>query len=386
MTLYLIPFLFAFSLLSADPIAIWLTWQKSPETTMIVHWLTPKEESDDKILLRKKGDLVWLENQGAHTPVPDGHPYLIHAIEYHTLEPGTLYEFQVGEKPYLFKTAPRNLAVPVTFVSGGDIYHDKVSVFENVNRLVAERDPLFVVIGGDIAYSARKLDRRELFDRWITWLASLKRTLVTTEGRLIPLLPVIGNHEVIGKGLQKPCNAKMFYHLFGLREEDGFRAVHFGDYLSMYLLDSNHTHAVKGQQTEWLKNTLQNKKDVLFKFASYHVPAYPAYRKYRSDTSKAIRQHWSPLFEAHKFTAAFEHHDHVYKRSFILKEDKKDPNGILYIGDGAWGVDKPRTPKPSWYIAKSASLRHFLFITLKSNGSTLEAVSEEGEVFDAVAR
>ena len=391
MKFFLVAFLFVFSLLSGDPVAVWLTWQKAPESTMIVHWITAKEETakvevSDKIFLRKKGALDWLESEGAHANVPEGNPYLIHAIEYNGLEPGTLYEFKVGQQPYFFKTAPKCLDEPVTFVSGGDIYHDKVSVFENMNRVVAERDPLFVVIGGDIAYSCRKLDRRELFDRWLTWLASLSRSLVTKEGRLIPILPVIGNHEVIGKGLQKPSAAKMFYHLFGLQEEDGFRAVHFADYLSLYLLDSNHTHAVKGQQTEWLANELKEKKDVPFKFASYHVPAYPAYRKYRGDTSKAIRQCWSPLFEAHKLTAAFEHHDHVYKRSFNIKADKKDPNGVLYIGDGAWGVDKPRVPKQSWYIAKSAALRHILFITLKPGGSTLEAVGEDGKVFDAITR
>lgn len=370
-----------------EPIATWLTWQQAPESTMVVHWLTAQNDPSDAITLRKKGEAIWHRAEGAHTPTPQGHPYYIHAIEYQGLEANTLYEFKVKGQTYLFKTAPKKLVEPFTFVAGGDVYHDKVAIFEKMNRIVAAQNPLFIVIGGDIAYSCKKRHQKEeTFERWLTWLASLSRSLITQERRLIPLVPAIGNHEVLGKGLQRPSAAAMFYHLFSLPENKGYRAVHFADYLSLYLLDSNHTHPIEGEQTAWLKQELSKRGSAPFKFASYHVPAYPAFRKYRLQTSQAIRKEWSPLFETYKLTAAFEHHDHLYKRTFLLKNNRKDPQGVLYIGDGAWGVSQPRTPNRAWYIAKAAPLRHVLRITVKPTGCLVEAVGEDGEVFDQITR
>ena len=380
-------FLFLFSCLGAsEPEAIWLTWQKCPETSMIIHWLTSKEETSDRIEFRQKEAEGWFQAEGEKIAVPDGDPYWIHAINLEGLEPNSLYEFKVDKKSYFFKTAPTHLKQPLTFVVGGDIYHDSVSTFENMNRIVAKQDPLFIVVGGDLAYADRKKNGREDFERWRTWLVSNTQTLVAQDGRLIPLLPVIGNHEVIGSGLQKPSKAKLFYRLFALSEDQGYRSVYFCAGLEFYLLDSNHTHKVSGSQAKWLQEGLKANKEMRYKFAAYHVPAYPAFRSLNKATSREIRCHWSPIFEKNKLTAAFEHHDHLYKRSYPIKNQKVDPTGVLYLGDGAWGVDEPRKARNDAYFEKTASLRHVLFVTLTDQQATVEAIGEDGRVFDTVTR
>jgi hypothetical protein len=83
--------------------------------------------------------------------------------------------------------------------------------------------------------------------------------------------------------------------------------------------------------------------------------------------SPLIRQHWVPLFERFGLNVAFEHHEHAYKRTHLLLQGSPHPAGILYLGDGSWGVEKPRKPKsPSErpYLAKSASTRHFILVEL----------------------
>ena len=36
--------------------------------------------------------------------------------------------------------------------------------------------------------------------------------------------------------------------------------------------------------------------------------------------------------------AAFENHVHLFKKTWKLKGNLKHPNGVLYLGDGLWGV------------------------------------------------
>jgi hypothetical protein len=87
------------------------------------------------------------------------------------------------------------------------------------------------------------------------------------------------------------------------------------------------------------------------------VPAYPSVRK-DEGTTLEIRQHWVPLFEKAGVSAAFEHHDHAYKRTHPLlggKVQDAPAKGVTYLGDGAWGasIRKVRPPADVPHIAKS---------------------------------
>lgn len=378
-------------LLAEEPKALWLTWQKSPESTMVIHWLTPlekeHEKKDDWIFFRKKGETEWVDLEGAGAPLLQSMPYRIHSIEVFDLEPDTIYQFRLDKDIYEFLTAPKNLDKPIRFIEGGDIYHDDIQMCAKMNRLAASKDPLFAVCGGDLAYSCSGLNRnKEKGERWVEWLSCWTQTMRTDQGRLIPMVPVIGNHEVIGKGLKAPSQASFFYHLFSLPEDDGYRAIHFEKYLSLFLLDSNHTHSVSGEQTKWLENKLKCEGSALYKFPVYHVPAYPSCRSYSRATSTEIRTHWVPLFEKYGVTAVFEHDDHLYKRTYLIRNGAKDPTGLLYLGDGAWGVNKPRKSNRSWYLEKTASIRHLFLVTLCKEKAHFEVLKEEGDVFESFTR
>ena len=137
-------------------------------------------------------------------------------------------------------------------------------------------------------------------------------------------------------------------------------------------------------QTEFLKSSLSSRKDRTHLFALYHFPAYGIMKGgLNSPISKSMRKHWVPLFDQFGLDAAFENDNHVYKRSKLLKGDKVNQDGTLYIGDGAWGVGtrKPGA-KEYWYVEKFEPTRHVIEVEIKDNVRTYRAINHDKKVFD----
>lgn len=384
-----------------DPVTVYLTWQRSPDTTMSVQWITTFDRQEDTIEYKKEGDSNWLSTKGTHTPMPENTPYFIHITELTNLQPATKYLFRTGNdgKIYKFKTMPQDLSTPIQFVAGGDMYHDTLELLHTANKQAAITSPQFALVGGDIAYAADKiigflpnwfhpiLDKwfGQKFDRWLEWLIAWKEDMVTPDGCLVPMLPAIGNHDVSGRYDQTPAQAPFFYTLFPMPGPQGYNVIDFGNYMSIFLLDSSHTNPVGGKQAAWLKNALAERKDVPHKYALYHVPAYPSVHKMSEPVGTEIRKFWVPSFDAYHLTAAFENHEHSYKRSHPILDGVINQNGVMYIGDGGWGVDKPRTPRhvdQKWYLAKAISARQFLFVTVEQGKQTVMAITSNGDVID----
>jgi len=385
---------------TAEPIALYLTWQRSPESTMTIFWITGFDNHDDRMEYRREGDGRWIAATGTHTLLPSEHsPHLLHSIELINLQADTEYLFRIGRyaNKYKFRTAPATLTESIHFVVGGDIYHDSIESFRETNRVAAKTNPLFAIVGGDIAYADDKAASfipnwaqsffnpltNQKIDRWLIWLTAWKNDMVAPDGRLIPLLPVIGNHDTNGRFDQTPAQAPFFYSLFAMPGQQGYNVLDFGDYLSIILLDSGHTHSVGGPQTVWLENALRQRNHIWNKMAVYHVPAFPSVRPFNYDVSMQIRKNWVPLFEKYHLTMAFEHHDHAYKRTFPLRDGQIDLSGVVYMGDGAWGVHDPRKPDTQrWYIANSASSRHFISAAIHPDRREITAISFDGKVLD----
>ena len=370
-----------------DPLSVYLTWQQKPDTTMIVQWITPMDEKADLIEFRSENETQWHQQEGSHKPLPERLPYLIHRVDLQELIPDSGYLFRIGPdgKTYKFRTLPSTLTHPVNFVSGGDMYNDSLQRMEKTNIQAAKTSPFFALIGGDIAYSSRKFwFLTENGQRWLDWLAAWKRTMVTPEGYMIPVIPAIGNHETNGQFDQTPQQAPFFYALFPTR---GYMVLDAGDYLSLFFLDTNHTHPINGKQTNWLQKALAERTERPHKLAIYHVPAYPSKGSYYSRESSMIRKCWVPLFEKYGLNAAFEHHAHTYKRTHLIKEGKVSDSGVLYIGDGAWGAENlrtPRTPVDAWYLAKTQSVNHFIMTSIDRSARSFTAIDSSGKVIDKV--
>lgn len=367
-----------------DPPALYLQWQRDPTTTMTIHWHTVGEATSE-LFFRPIGQTNWQSAAGVARPFV-GTERTVRIVELTGLQPAANYEFcfQPGARMFKFRTMPKDLSQPVRFITGGDVYHD-FKWMNPMNALAARLDPAFVVFGGDLAY-AHGGTNEEKVTRWFDYFASWKTNAVAPDGRLIPMLVTLGNHEVKDSYRQPNEKAASFYTLFSSPGAQGYTALDFGKYLSLFLLDSDHTHAIAGEQAEWLDKNLSARRKVPHVFPVYHTPGYPGFREDTGKQAQEVRAHWSPLFDKHRVKIVFENHDHCFKRTFPIRAGKVDAKGTTYLGDGAWGVGlrKPDPTKPKWYIAKSGEIRHLFLVTLYPEARHVLAVNESGEIFDEV--
>jgi hypothetical protein len=223
----------------------------------------------------------------------------------------------------------------------------------------------------------------------LAFLRNYSKHMVGRDGRLIPMVTCIGNHEVDG-GWGKPrSKASLYYALFdGLFPDTGFATLDFGDYLSLVLLDTGHTTPIAGAQTHWLDKTLKARADHPNVMVVNHVPAYPAYHKSAGKEPKEEigtnnRAHWVPLFEKHRVPVVLEHHDHMYKRTRPLLDSRPEANGVLYLGDGSWGrLSSAHKPERMDYLSASGLDYHMSLHRIQGEERFHLALDERGRIMD----
>lgn len=371
-------------------LAVYLTWQSDPTTTMTVQWHTPAAHADNTVSYRPHARIVggWQSVTGTSRALKHS-DRLVHWTQITGLEPDTMYEFRIGDGEVIrkFRTMPAAPTRPIRFAESGDVMRDQ-SLFERMNKLVAARDPDFVIFGGDLAHDNGQPEGAKF---WYAFLDIWQRTMIAPDGRTIPLIVAIGNHETPNGGFdQTPEDVLFFYELFAFPGMQGYNVLDFGKYLSLILLDTKHTHPVSGEQTDWLDQTLAARADRTHVFCIYHVPAWPAARNPGNTQNRHIRQQWVPVFEKHRVDICFEHHDHTFKRTHPIRDGQIDPHGVVYLGDGGYALNETRRPKPPgrwwnggrWYLARSGQTNFFWLATLDGDARTFEAVDPTGHVFD----
>jgi len=394
-----------------DPVALFLTWQSDPTTTMTIDWHVL--ESEDRTFLEyRKLQGSW--NGPLEATVID-FPYserTIHRVELIGLEPGSVYEFRFGEssKIYNFRTMPSDLSSPVRVAVGGDTMH-RQRWMEKTSQQAMKHDIDFVLILGDLAYADalppeqqrhRDPQTPRAENQWYSFFEAYKNTLISDDYRVVPMVVTIGNHEVLGgyyfRDDRRPLDleykdtdewrqkaAPYFFSLFATPGLPGYNVLDFSDYMSLILLDSDHVTPV-GDQNPWLEQILKDRMHIPHVFPAYHVPAYPSVRDYNDRVQSTIRENWVPIFERNGIEVAFEAHDHAYKRTHPIRDGRIASNGIVYIGDGAWGTETreigSRQEHNAWYIAKAAPKRHFILMTLHGTHRHFKMISSTGEIID----
>lgn len=392
-----------------EPPALYLTWQQDATSSMTIDWHTLSADASPLLYAAPESG-EWIEWRASSHPFPHS-DRTIHRVELTGLEPGATYRFRIEgfTREYWFRTLPKRADRPVRFAAGGDVATG--SAFRRTNRAAMRYDPDFIVWGGDLAYANGDPERIHL---WYEWFDDIRQTLIHEDGRVVPILVAIGNHELFGTrrmiraGLAETDeeaeriaverwgwsyaddHPTFFFDLFAAPGRPGYSVVDAGDYMSILLLDSDHYASVEGEQTEWLRKALSERSGVPHLFPVYHVPAYPSVRSFDGETSRRIRDNWVPLFETHGVRMVFENHDHAYKRTKPLLGGQPDRSGVVYIGDGAWGVtpreigsrtEDGETALPG-YLACAHSDRHFILTTIQGPHQHILVVNEHGTIID----
>lgn len=372
-----------------NPSATYLTWRGDPSTTMTVIWLsTTGEETPKDVYYQYPGDPTWEKKEGEAKPLKRTN-LTIHKAELKHLIPDTEYAFRIDHGEIRrFRTMPKDLSSrPLRVAIGGDAYFTK-DLYHQMNLEVASKSPDFAIVAGDIVYAEGLRCALRPYawkaNRWETFFEMWSKDMVTEDGRIIPIMPVLGNHDV-KEGFDNPHKMEVFFYEFFVFPIKGvpFQTMEFAKDLCFYLLDSGHTYPIGGMQTEWLTKKLRANRQTKYNIPIYHIAAYPSSTSYKHRGSCDIRKFWVPLFEQYGVKISMEHDNHTFKKTLPLWKGMVDPKGILYLGDGAWGVP-PLKPQRHWYLEQALQTNCYWLLDLDQKRCKATAYDIEGKILDEV--
>lgn len=181
---------------------------------------------------------------------------------------------------------------------------------------------------------------------------------VTREGAR--LVPVLGNHDY-RSGEQEQL-------LRALGRRTTWYAQTIG-LVRIVVLDSERVG--DPEQRAWLQRTLASTTTAPWTIVAMHRPAYSA-GHHGSDPE--IQAAWVPLFEQYDVPLVLAGHDHDYQRSRPI-------DGVTYVVSG--GAVNLRPTGRADFTAVSASVRHFLDLTISQNRLEGRAIDQSGGVLDS---
>jgi calcineurin-like phosphoesterase family protein len=200
-------------------------------------------------------------------------------------------------------------------------------------QAIAEADPAFISIGGDIAYNGDDTND------WQVWDSETD----AWRQRHITVYPALGNHDLHGDQTTALAN---YFRRFPALEHNRYYSVHAANTL-MLVLDSSLAET-SGPQGKWLAKNLDNvPSDVDFVFLVLHHPPYTASSDDAPGGGHSARhpeQSLAQVLEKRQVRTrarfvVFSGHVHNYER--------QEHNGVTYFvtgGGGARPYPIERTP------------------------------------------
>ncbi len=328
------------------------SFRDDPSTTIVIGW-SPDGTSDNAKIYYGKDDYstawdMYPSNHGIDRTT-NHQGITSHFARLTGLEPNTVYYFvikddQGNSQRMSFKTLPDDPNEPITFISGGDT-RTGVPVVEYEadqcrprrkmgNRLAAKIRPDFIAFSGDFILTNGS--DSQWADWWADWNLHIGSN--ATKGRVLPLLPVYGNHE----------ENDDLYKFFDIPNSSNYYALNMGGGL-MRFYGLNTDLECGSTQLNWFEDDLQtysgSGNEPYWKVVQYHIPIAP-HGEYSVQNS--LIDCWTTNFETYGIRLAMEGHTHVMKitnpvvpgsgagsdSGFIQDDD----NGCVYLGEGSWGA------------------------------------------------
>jgi len=395
------------------PTYVYLIWTSDPAHTINVNW-----RSDENYV----GEVRY--NTEPHGGAPGVYSFhadgaggvttstfqgYIHHVELTGLNSDTTYYFICGNpdngwsEELSFKTAPTERK-DIRFVVTGDSrddprynYESWPSARDNITKLMASYNPDFAIFSGDYLWSG-EYEENDLYgytlqnwpDTWDNWLGAWYKYARTSDNRLIPLIPVIGNHEIV---YPEPLNydpntqASNYYMLFVPPGSKEYYSLNWGPDLHITVLDSEIRDTSSDswkEQLKWLDQDLTEHYRYLWKIAADHRPPLD---------EVGLRNGWTSEFDIFHLDLMFSGHQHYYERSppinllshgnSLSPESFESPeNGTIYVVSGGWGA--PLNGGSNWYSAIGPTEEyHFTLVDIYENGTLqFKAVNLNNEVID----
>lgn len=410
-----------------DPEFIFLTWQRDPTTTMTVDWhidgaldrapeLEYRPQDGEEFWTHVEGETVFHADDDIHPDPDTEYDQTVNRVELTGLSPGTEYELRFGTAPvWSFKTMPEEIDEPFTYASGGDTDHAR---WDPILEVLMEHDPEFLVIAGDLPYADGGTSSDHL-PRWYSWFGSIKDELVDEDGRILPVVVGIGNHEVRSHYFDSMVNepgtafenyendefgdlkhadfvgdpmesrmawAPFFYTFFAFPGDPGYDVLDFGEYLSIVMTDTYHSNPIYGEQTEWLDTVLAERQDVPHVHPYLHAPIYPSHRSADLRYTRHIQDAWLPLLEREEIPISFGHHDHTTKITPPLLDGEIDESGLVEVGDGCMGMPPREVHPERQWIEHARQVNCVNIVTIDEETEYVNTVGRDGETLQDIER
>ena len=312
------------------PRGIHLSWQNDPTTTMTVMWRSEPgaegsveygEDSDYTHSIESKS----FNYKFGRTEV------CWHTAEITGLEPNTTYHYRLKTSEpwesgdHTFKTAlPKWDKSAFKFAvmcdaQGG--YDNQTEIF----KLVKEEDVDFILYLGDFTDTGNQQE-------WDIWFE-------TGEGVLeeVPLLGVHGNHE---------GDQKTYWEQFAFPGNERWYSLDYGNTHFVFLLAASEPLAA--EQRPWILKNLRENNNT-WTIAMGHIPIYSAGLNHGE--SQYLMDHWLDIFEKYGVDMYFGAHNHVYERTWPIKDGSINREGITHVTHGPSG-DKFYTVGKKWWTAE----------------------------------
>ena len=381
------------TILSGSTPAQWrITVKEDASTSATVSWSTLEPEGEHVLYYGRKstgGDLEKYDDKqecqrsGLYTGalLKDRKEKKSGLASYHHaalsgLEPDTTYYLTmvsngVASREFHFRTAPAKTE-QLILIHGGDS-RSGITARSKVNYMIGqmvEQNPKIwgFVHGGDYIVSGKS------YSQWKAWLSQHELT-TTSQNRIVPMVVAKGNHD------GGPLYGEVFDFIADGDKQVYYYNTTFGDLASVITLDTNISGT--GAQEEFLKASLEKlRSESKWLFTSYHRPLYPAVKNMPSQKKVFV-----PHFEKHNVDIALEADGHNIKRTVPIRDDKKDPTGVVYVGEGGLGVGQ-RTPKTDrWYTdTKEGAFigkgHHVMLLTMERDKLEIKTIMLTGDVVD----
>lgn len=369
-----------FGMIDDHPSDVHLTWSTGDTSHSItVSWMTisPSESYVlyDSVSRGVPENYTWSAQGVTHSN--EEISGIFHDVSLTGLQPNTTYFFIIGSDLTGWSQEKRFTTLPETrsnvrFIAGGDS-RTNPELRDQISEGMAEYSPDFVLFSGDFVVDGWE------DDLWDNFFKHMDETWITPTGDMIPVVPARGNHDT---------GSENYVERFALPGNEYWYSLNIGSDIHIVVLDSEAGIEEFNEQTEWLKQDLEQHKDYPWKIVLFHRNVF---RNYHEEWLAAFNN-WVPLFDEYNVDLVIQGHSHNYVRSNPVNwtisrtEPQSDYNqGTLYLVSGGWGAPLYE-PVDGWWVAYNTSQYHFTLIDLDTDGTlTLQAINERGEVFDQLS-
>jgi acid phosphatase type 7 len=219
------------------------------------------------------------------------------------------------------------------FTDPADIKAASAPVRRALVQAIAEADPAFISVGGDIAYNG------DATNDWKVWDSETE----VWRQRHIMVYPALGNHDLHGNQTIALAN---YFQRFPALQNNRYYSVRAANTL-MLMLDSS-LDETSGQQGEWLAKKLDSlPSDVDFVFLVLHHPPYTASSDKTPGGGHSARHPERLLAQVLEEHQGRTHARFVVFSGHVHNYEHQEHNGVTYFvtgGGGARPYPIERTP------------------------------------------